>query len=323
MHQVVSDREIPVSVQAAVRRTYDFELSGLTGAHQADALIASGNLAVTADLMGSLADLAVVSRTGVGYDNVDVEAATDLGIMVCLAVDAPTVSTAEHALTLAMAVSKRLLPARRALLDGRRDVFNDFDGLELKGAVMGIVGFGRIGKHLAVLSRGIGMRVLAYDPYQSADNFVLAGVEQVTFEELLSQSDIVSVHVPLRTETSGLIDKAALAKLRRGAIVINTARGGVVDHAALLDALESGRLSGAGLDVLDFEDPVADELMVHPNVMATPHIAGATSASRERLWLTALTQAIDSLEGVQPAGLLNVDVWDRHKASLDNRSIAG
>lgn len=279
---------------------------------EAEAIVAAAIVKYDASLFANTPKLKAVCRTGIGYDNINVADATKFGVAVCNVPDGPTVSTAEHAVCLLLAVAKNLQHSSRALRDGvRGDYFTMFTGVELDGLTLGLVGLGRIGSRVARAARGLGMKVAAYDPFLNRDLAREVGAEPVdSLEALLGRSDVVSLHVPLIPETRHLINADRLARMKWGAILINSARGGLVDEAALLAALQSGQLRGAGVDVFDVEPPPADHpLLAQPNVVATPHVAAATTAAKTRLWEGALTQALMVLEGQRPPHLVNPEVW--------------
>jgi D-3-phosphoglycerate dehydrogenase len=173
------------------------------------------------------------------------------------------------------------------------------------------VGLGRIGSHVAKVAQGIGMTVMAYDPFVKPEQAEQLGVSlSATLEALLSQADVVSLHIPLLPETRNLINADRLAQMKPGAILINVSRGGIVDELALRDALDKKQLFGAGLDVFDLEPPPPDQpLLGRDDVIATPHIAGATTAGKDRLWRAALAQALQVLQGEHPPHLVNAEVW--------------
>jgi D-3-phosphoglycerate dehydrogenase len=279
---------------------------------QAEAIVAAARVKYDASLFAKTPLLRAVCRTGIGYDNINVADATKFGIAVCNVPDGPTISTAEHAVCLMLAVAKNLHRSSRVLRDGvRGDYFTMFTGVELDGLTLGLVGLGRIGSRVARAARGLGMRVLAYDPYLNLELAREVGAAAAeSLDELLARADVVSLHVPLTPETRHLVNADRLARMKKGAILINTARGGLVDEAALLAALESGHLHGVGVDVFDTEPPPADHpLLARPDVIATPHVAAATTAAKVRLWEGAIRQALEVLEGQRPAHLVNPEVW--------------
>ena len=251
-----------------------------------------------------LPDLKVVARRGIGFDNVDVAACAAHGVAACNAPDAPTVSTAEHALALLLAVSKRLKTAERSLRDGSGLVGTAaaVGGLELDGRTLGLIGCGRIGRRLGGYVEALGMRVLAHDPHLDA-----APVGRlVDLEEIWAGADVVSLHAPATPATRHLVNSASLAAMRPGVVIVNCARGSLVDHDALLAALESGHVAGAGLDVTDPEPLPADHPLLHrDDVVVTPHVASATTVGEIRLASQALAQALTWLRGGTPEHLLD------------------
>jgi len=280
----------------------DFE-----GIELADAVIASSLLVYDAAVMGRAPGLRVIARTGIGFDKVEVAAATARRIAVCNTPDAPTQSTAEHAIALLLAVAKRLPHAQQALRGGGRDFFTAHQAVELADRVVGVVGLGRIGKSVARLAAALGMRVIAYDPYAPPDPGLTMAA---SLDELLVTADVVSLHLPLTAATAGLFDAGAFAKMKRGTILINTARGGLIDQDALLAAIDDGRLFGAGLDVTT-PDPLPPDhpLLAADNVLVTPHIAAATAEGKARLHRSAVAQALQVLHGERPPHLVNPEVW--------------
>lgn len=284
----------------------------LSALPDAEGIIASAKLRYDGSLMDRAPKLRVISRTGIGYDNVLVTDATKRGIAVCNAPDAPSVSTAEHAVTLMLAVAKRIKRSERLLQTGEKvDFFNLHDGVELNGLRLGLIGLGRIGSRVARVAEALGMTVLAYDPYLNPKTPRTDGVQlTATLDDLLASADIVSIHIPLSDGTRNLINSERMSRMKRGAILVNTARGGIVDEQSLLSALESGHLGGAGLDVFETEPPKRDHpLLSREDVVCTPHIAGVTVASKERLWKTAIVQALQVLKGERPTHLVNPEVW--------------
>ncbi len=264
--------------------------------------------------MDAAPSLRVIARTGIGVDRVDVTTATRRGIAVCNAPDAPTTSTAEHTIALLLAVAKNLTRATNELRAGASNLYAGHRALELDGKTLGLVGYGRIARRVADIASGMGLRVVAYDPYVAPTD--LATVSLVdTLGDLLGVADVVSLHVPLVPENRSLVGAVEFAAMKDGAIFINTARGGLVDHDALLDAVDSGKLFGAGLDVTEPEPLAQSHPLLHrENVVVTPHIATATDEGKLRLLLTAFGQAIQVLDGVRPRHLVNPEVWNREES---------
>lgn len=269
------------------------------------------HLHVTADLLARCPDLLAVSTWGAGYDTVDVEACTAAGVIVANQAGGNLEAVAEHALALMLALSKRIGETDKAL---RRQAGVDrqaFIGHNIDGMTVGIVGLGHIGTRVAELCRGLfRMRVIAYDPYLSDADFAARGAAPVPFSELLREADIVTVHCPRTQETRDLFDADAFARMKRGALFVNTARGGIHDEAALYDALVSGHLAGAGCDVWFKEPPEpAHPLLSLDNVLASPHTAGVTHESRRQVAVYAAEQLIDIFAGRRPPRLVNPEAW--------------
>jgi phosphoglycerate dehydrogenase-like enzyme len=240
--------------------------------------------------------LRVISRTGVGYDTVDVTAATAAGIAVCYAPQAPTVSTAEHTIALLMAVTKGLYAMHARAVQGQSG--GAATALELDGRTLGLLGFGRIARRVATVGTALGMSVIAHDPLVASVADDPTSVTMVTLDDLWTQSDIISLHAPATDATRHIVDARSLAMMRPGSYLINCARGALVDHAALLNALNSGQLAGAGLDVTEPEPlPVGHPLLNHPLALVTPHIASGTVAGRRRLYEHAIHHALATLAG--------------------------
>lgn len=253
---------------------------------------------VDAAIFAALPALRVISKHGVGVDNIDIDAATARNIPVVVASGANAVSVAEHAMALLLAVAKKIVPLDRGLREGRWEK-PGFQGRELAGSTIGLVAFGAIARQTARFAKAFGMNVLAYDPYSPAAAFETEGVTAVAdLETLLAQSDVVSLHSPLTPDTRNLINAASLALMKPGAIIVNTARGGLIDEAALLDALRSGRIAGAGLDSFAQEPALPDHpFWSEPNIVATPHIGGVTTAANLRVGVEAAQGIVDYLAG--------------------------
>jgi D-3-phosphoglycerate dehydrogenase len=270
-----------------------------------------------AAVMDRAADLRVIARTGIGYDAIDVRAASARGIAVCNAPDGPTVSTAEHAITLMLMVAKKVKASEAALATGTAPgYYARHEGIELAGKVLGLVGFGRIARRVAAIAEGIGMRVVTVDPYVDPGTIPPSIARVAALDELLREADVVSVHVPLSDASRGMFDAARFGAMKRGAVFINSARGGLVDQDALLAALDSGRLVGAGLDVTSPEPlPTGHPLLGREDVVVTPHVASATADGKVRILQAAFEQAIAVLEGRKPEHLVNPEVWGRVAAT--------
>ena len=268
-------------------------------------------------VMDRAPSLRVIARTGIGYDAVDVEAATARGIAVCNTPDGPTISTAEHALTLILMVAKKVKPSEAALRDGTSaGYYARHAGIELAGKVLGLVGCGRIARGVGAMAKAIGMRVTTFDPYCDPSAIPTGFASVPTLDALLRDADVVSVHVPLTAASRGMFDAERFAAMKPGAVFINTARGGLVDQDALLAALEAGQLVGAGLDVTSPEPLPPDHPLLHrDDVVVTPHVASATADGKVRILEAAFEQAMTVVRGERPTHLVNPEVWDRRVAA--------
>jgi phosphoglycerate dehydrogenase-like enzyme len=257
--------------------------------------------------------LRVIARTGIGYDAVDVAAATARGIAVCNTPDGPTISTAEHAVTLMLMVAKKVKPSEASLIAGSSGgYYARHEGIELAGKVLGLVGFGRIARRVAAMAESIGMRIVVFDPYVDAAAVPRHIGRAETLDDLLRGADVVSVHVPLSDASRGMFDAERFGAMKRGAVFVNTARGGLVDQDALLAALDSGQVVGAGLDVTHPEPlPVGHPLLGRDDVVVTPHVASATADGKVRILRAAFDEAIAAIGGRRPQHLVNPEVWDR------------
>lgn len=248
--------------------------------------------------------LRIIAKHGVGVDNIDVEAALARGIVVTSTPGANAEAVSEHALTLMLMLARQIAASSRLLLDGQwGEARGTALSTDLRGKTLGLVGLGNIGGRLAAMARdGLGMRVLAYDPYARPERAVELGVELVAdLAPLLAAADVVSVHTPLTPETRGIIGAAALERMKATAILINCARGGLVDEDALLGALNAGKLTGAGLDVFETEPPPLDHpLLRHERVVVTPHVAGGSQEARQLTAETLAEDVLRVLHGQQP-----------------------
>lgn len=319
MYRIWCERELPPQcaylldgVAIAVSTAGAAPEAALSTVAEAQAVIASSRVRYDGAFMDRFPTVRVIARTGIGLDNVSIPDATARHVAVCYTPDAPTISTSEHTVALMLAAVKHLKRCDRDLRRGqKKDFFTDYQGIEVYGLQLGLVGLGRIGKRVAKIAAAFGMTVKAHDPGVSAEQAHELGVELVpTLEDVLRSADIVSLHIPLTDETRNLLNAERLALMKPGSYLVNAARGGLVDQAALLDALESGHLHGAGLDVFPHEPPDPQSpLLQRDDVIATPHIAGATPASKDRLWSSAITQALQVLRGERPRHLANPEVW--------------
>ena len=246
------------------------------------ALVVRSQTKVGADVIAAAKNLKAVGRAGVGVDNVDVDAATRRGIVVMNTPGGNTVSTAEHAFSLLVSVARKIPQADASVKSGQWDR-KSFQGVELNGKTLAILGMGRIGTEVAKRALAFGMRVLAYDPYLSEARAKTLQVELVeNLEDALPHADFVTMHMPLTDETKHMLNAARLAKLKKGARIVNSARGGLIDEQALADALASGHVAGAAIDVFEQEPPAAENPLRHaPNVVFTPHLGASTAEAQE------------------------------------------
>ncbi len=267
---------------------------------------------VTPELLQRCPRLLCVSTSGAGYDTVDVQACTDAGVLVVNQAGGNANSVAEHAIGLMIAVSRRFGESSHMLKHGQGFSREDLMGHELNGKTLGLVGLGHIGTRTAQLGRAFGMRVLAYDPYLDEATLRARGAQGVTLDELLQSSDIVSLHCPRTQETRNMFDKRAYEKMKPGAIFVSTARGGIHNENDLYDALCSGHLAGAGLDVWDVEPPASDHpLLGLPNVVPTYHTAGVSHEGRKNVATIAAEQILAICAGEPAPRVINPQVMPR------------
>jgi D-3-phosphoglycerate dehydrogenase len=251
-------------------------------------------------IFAGLPALRLIAKHGVGVDSIDVAAATACGIPVSYTAGANAQSVAEHAFALMFAVARGIPQLDRRMHDGHWDKAK-VSGIELAGRTLGLVGFGTIARLLAVMASALSMQIRVYDPYAPADLGIAGATSAADLATLLTDSDVVSLHCPLTAETRNLIGAAELAMMRSGAILINTARGGLIDEAALAAALHEGRLTGAGIDTFSIEPPGPDNpLFAAPNLIATPHVGANTLEAKDRVGTTVMRQALDALAGHIP-----------------------
>ena len=261
----------------------------------AEGLVIRSGTKVTQAVLAAAEKLRVVGRAGIGVDNVDVATATERGVVVVNTPAGNNVTTAEHAIALLVSLARHIPQATASMKQGKWEK-NAFTGMELADRTLGVIGLGNIGRVVARLAQGLGMRVVAFDPHLPGDVAGKLDVDLVPFEELLARSDALTVHVPKTKETNGLLGAAAFGKCRRGVLVINAARGGIVDEKALLAALESGQVGGAALDVFEVEPTPADHpLVVHPRVICTPHLGASTEQAQLNVAIQVAEQVRDYL----------------------------
>jgi D-3-phosphoglycerate dehydrogenase len=270
-----------------------------------DGIVIRSATKLTRDLIERGEQLKVIGRAGVGVDNVDVEAATRRGIVVANAPESTVISAAEHTIGLLLALSRHIPQAHAALSQGRWER-SRFGGIELAGKTLGLLGFGRIGQQVARRALGLEMRVVTYDPFVAKERFRELGVERAeTAEDLYATADFVSLHLPLSEETRQSLDTEAISKMRDGVRIVNAARGELVDEDALLEALRSGKVAAAALDVFSSE-PYSGPLLELENVVATPHLAASTEEAQDRAGLIVAEQIVAALEGGLVTNAVNI-----------------
>uniref|UniRef100_A0A8C3AZE5 phosphoglycerate dehydrogenase n=1 Tax=Cyclopterus lumpus TaxID=8103 RepID=A0A8C3AZE5_CYCLU len=266
-----------------------------------DGLVVRSATKVNADVISAAHNLKIIGRAGTGVDNVDVDAATKKGIIVMNTPSGNTISAAELTCALLMSLSRNVPQAAMSMKQGNWDR-KKFMGAELYGKVLGIVGLGRIGKEVASRMQSFGMRTIGYDPITTPEVTAGWGVEQMSLEQLWPQCDYITVHTPLMPSTVGLLCDETFAKCKKGVKVVNCARGGIIDEAALLRALESRQCGGAGLDVFVEEPPKNRSLVEHPNVISCPHLGASTKEAQARCGEDIALQIVDMVKGKSLVG---------------------
>ena len=273
-----------------------------------DALVVRSETRVTAEVLGAAERLRVVARAGVGVDNIDVDAATARGIIVVNSPAGNVAAAAEHTVALLLGLARHV-PAASASLKAGKWERSRFVGVELRGKTIGIIGLGKVGLGVARRALGLEMRVVATDPYASPDIAAQIGVELTTLDAVLERADFLTIHTPLVASTKGIIGAAELAQMKPGARVLNVARGGLIDEASLLAALESGHIAGAALDVFPAEPPTPDsvtaQLIAHPKVIATPHLGASTEEAQVTVAIDVCEQVSEILAGGMPRAAVN------------------
>ncbi len=283
----------------------DSDLAETIGAY--DAIVVRSATKVTAELIGRADNLKVIGRAGVGIDNVDVEAATRRGIVVANAPESTVISAAEHTIGLLVALTRNIPQAHAALKQGRWER-KAYGGVELADKTLGVLGFGRIGQQVSRRAAGLGMRVVAYDPFVSPERFRELGVERVESErEVYAAADFLTLHLPLTDQTRGSINAKAFGRMRNGVRIVNAARGALVNEDDLLEALKSGKVGGAALDVFSTE-PYTGPLLELDNVVATPHLAASTEEAQDRAGVIIAEQVAAALDGGLVSNAVNIPV---------------
>ncbi len=271
------------------------ELKAIIGSY--DALVVRSETKVTKDIIDNAHRLKLIGRAGVGVDNVDVAAASKKGIIVMNTPEGNTISTAEHTMSMILALARNIPQASAALKSGVWDR-KKFLGVELYGKTLGVIGLGRIGTQVVTRAKAFGMKVFVYDPFLSVEKARRLDVEISDLDKLFRESDVITVHTPLTKETEGIVNKAAFAKMKKGVRIINCARGGIVNEQDLAAALAEGKVAGAALDVFSTEPPPKDfALLPLPQVIVTPHLGAATAEAQENVAVDIAKQIVEALQG--------------------------
>lgn len=284
----------------------------LESAQEAQAIFAGATIPYTGEVFDSLPNLRIIVRTGIGIDNVDAAAAAERGVVFCNTPDGPTESTAEHAVALLLAAAKRVIPGHLGVSAGKWPARSELMGTEVMNKTLGLVGLGRIGRRVAhICGVGLGMRVVGSDPFVSAEAAAQMGVELMSQDEVIAQADFLSLHAPAIPATHKMINRESIARMKTGAYLINVARGPLVDDDALIEALDSGKLAGAAIDVFDPEPPAADApIRFHPKIVLTPHSASVTDAGRARIERMAIERVLEFFNGKRPRDICNPQVYE-------------
>src|SRR6201991_4391693 len=289
--QIFKDRGLEVDFQPKLGADKD-KLAELVG--EFDGLAIRSATKVTPKILERAKNLKVIGRAGIGVDNVDIPAATAKGIIVMNTPFGNSITTAEHAITLMLALARQIPQADASTQAGKWEK-NRFMGVEITGKTLGIIGAGNIGSIVVDRALGLRMRVIAYDPFLSPERAADIGVHKVELDELFRRADFITLHTPLTEKTKNIIDAGAFAKMKKGVRIINCARGGLVDEIALRAALDSGQVAGAAFDVFSEEPANANPLFNHPNVVCTPHLGAATTEAQENVALQIAEQMSDYL----------------------------
>src|SRR6187397_1538913 len=289
--QIFRDRGIEVDFQPALGKDKE-KLAAVVG--NFDGLAVRSATKVTSKVLEQARNLKVIGRAGIGVDNVDIPAATARGVIVMNTPFGNSITTAEHAISLMLALARQIPEADTSTRAGKWEK-NRFMGVEITSKTLGVIGCGNIGSIVADRAVGLKMKVIAFDPFLSAERALDLGVEKVELDELLKRADFITLHTPLTEKTKNIIDAAAIAKMKKGVRIVNCARGGLVDEQALVDALNSKHVAGAAFDVFVEEPATSNVLFGHPNVICTPHLGAATTEAQENVALQVAEQMSDYL----------------------------
>ena len=285
----------------------------LAAVPDADALVIRSAHKIDAEVLHAAPKLKIIARAGVGVDNVDIPLATELGIVVVNTPDGNTISTAEHTFGLMLALARHIPQAHASMNAGKWDR-KSFSGVELRGKTLGVVGFGRIGRAVAKRALAFEMTVIAHDPYLTTDLAADLGVKLVSLDELFHTSDFITLHAMLTAENHEMINRESLARMKRGVRIIDAARGALINEADLAEALQSGQVAGAALDVYAEEPPKPDNPLLHlPNVVHTPHLAASTEDAQITVSVDAAKLVVDALLRDDVKNVVNPAVLDKRR----------
>ncbi|WP_232696282.1 phosphoglycerate dehydrogenase [Brevibacillus daliensis] len=276
-----------------------------------DALLVRSQTQVTAEVLKQAKRMKVVGRAGVGVDNININAATEAGIVIINAPDGNTISTAEHSFAMLMAVARNIPQAHKKLVDGTWDR-KSFQGVELNNKTLGIIGMGRIGSEVAKRAKAFNMTVIGYDPYLTDERAQKLGVINGSVADIVEKADFITVHTPLMKETRHILSYKEFAKMKPNVRVINCARGGIIDEAALLHALDNHQIAGAALDVYEEEPPVNNPLIGHPRVVTTPHLGASTFEAQENVAIDVSYELLKVLRGESFKNAVNLPTIAAH-----------
>jgi D-3-phosphoglycerate dehydrogenase len=280
-----------------------------------DGLVIRSGSKVTAKVIEAADKLKVIGRAGIGVDNVDVKAASRRGIIVMNTPTGNAVTTAEHALALLFSVARKIPLASSTMKEGKWEK-KAFEGRELAGKTLGVIGLGNIGRIVSDRARGLRMNVVGYDPFMTAERASELGIELVGLEELFKRSDAITVHTPLTSETRGLVNDTTIAKMKKGVLLVNAARGGIYDEAALVRGLDSGQIGGVGLDVFPEEPPGLTDIVKHPKAVVTPHLGASTEEAQLRVAVEIAAQVVAYLQTGEISNSVNVPAVPREMAPV-------
>lgn len=314
----ILEREPEIEVDTRVGLSPQ-ELQEIIGDYSA--LIVRSETKVTAPIMQAASQLRVIGRAGAGVDNIDVPVATKQGIIVVNTPGGNTISTAEHTFSLLLSLSRYIPQAVQSLKENRWER-KKYTGVEVAGKTLGIIGLGKVGREVARRAKAFGMQILAYDPFVSVEIADSMGAEVTDLERIYAESDYISVHTPLTEETRNLISDREFEKCKEGVRIINCARGGIIDEEALLRAIESGKVSGAALDVYETEPPTNRKLLERPEVICTPHLGASTEEAQSNVAMEVSEEVLDALHGRPVRNAVNLPpidpvIYEKIKGYLD------